>query len=75
MFPEGQPHVVCLILNILSVKKDAKSLHNLLDNSLEGSDAVRLISLSIPMKSVRASLFLLIIYEKNDCLAFFSSWL
>ena len=74
MLPELELHTVRLISNILFVKKAAKSLHDLLDSSSGGTDAGGFVSLFTTENNVRALLlFLLIISEKKDCLAFFSS--
>lgn len=37
--PEMELEAVCCILRILSVKKDAKSLHDLIDSNSGGTDA------------------------------------
>lgn len=63
-----------LSLDSLSLKKEAKSLHDLVDSSSGETDAEGLVSLSTTVNKVRALLlFLLIISERKICLALFSS--
>lgn len=73
MFPEVELDIVCLIYRILSVKKSAKSLHDLLDRSSGGTDDEGFVSLSTTANRVRELLFLLITSEKKGCLAPFNS--
>lgn len=68
--PELELHTVCLILEILSLKKATKSLHDFLNSSSVGADDGGFVN-STTENKVRALLkFLLIISEKNACLLF-----
>ena len=64
----------CKIFSILAVKKDANSLHALVDRCSEAIGTGGVVSLSTVVIRARALLlFVLIISEKKDGLDFFSS--
>ena len=56
------------------MKKEAKSLHALVDRNSEATDTGGLVSLSTVANKARALfLFLVMMSEKNDCRALFIS--
>lgn len=74
IFPQSESFAFCFLCNILSVKKAAKSLHDLLDSNSEGTDLVGVVTSSTTENNAWVLLlFSLITSEINDCL--FNYWL